>query len=36
MIEKIYHYCTTDEVSTLTTNMLLALAKRDWSEDVAE
>lgn len=35
MTEKINHSCTTNEVSTVGTNILLALAKYDWTTDVA-
>ena len=35
MIEKINHYCTTNEVNTVATNIHLALTKTDWSTDLA-
>ncbi len=35
MSQKIYHYCNTNEVSTVATNILLALSKDDWSTDLA-
>ena len=35
MTEKIYHYCTTNEVSTIVTNLLIAFDKEDWSSDAA-
>lgn len=34
MTEKIFHYCTTNEVSTIVTNLLLAFDGDDWSSDV--
>ena len=35
MGQKIYHYCNTNEVSTIATNILIALSKEDWSSDLA-
>tara|TARA_R110001583_G_scaffold123940_1_gene275401 strand:- start:16929 stop:17669 length:741 start_codon:yes stop_codon:yes gene_type:complete len=35
MKQKIYHYCNINEVSTVATNILIALLKGDWSIDLA-
>lgn len=34
MTEKIFHYCTANEVSTVVTILLLAFERDDWSSDV--
>ncbi|BAX81905.1 hypothetical protein [Labilibaculum antarcticum] len=33
MTERIHHYCTANEVSSAVTNLLIAFAKGDWSND---